>query len=156
MRLMFANLDVTERQVMQAFIVALNGQENRFSCQDHTLTQRGPLGGTPLVNGASQVGSALVIDGCTPSITGWGKAGDQFQVGNELKMLTADCNTDSGGATTLVFKPALRVSPADNAAIIVSSPKGLWMLSGPSNDWSSGAGVIFSDFTLDCVEDVLG
>ena len=70
-----------------------------------------------VVNGASQTGSTLAIDGCTADVFGWGIAGDYFNVGGELHQLTEDADTDSSGETTLTFKPALRTSPVDNAAI---------------------------------------
>ena len=84
-------------------------------------TQNGVGGGTPLVNGASQSGTALITDGWTPSITGILKAGDIIRLGgvNPIFELTADLNSDSGGHATMALNPGIpaSLSPADNASI---------------------------------------
>jgi hypothetical protein len=73
-----------------------------------------PSYGTVLVNGASQTGSSLIIDG----LTGIPSAGDTFKIAGVDKVytVTADATVTSGGAT-LSINPALASSPADNAAI---------------------------------------
>ena len=77
--------------------------------------------GTPLVNGATQTGRTLVCDGFTA-----GTAllrGDCFAFDNslyrEMHMLTADVTANGSGQATLTFTPAIRRSPADNAAILL-------------------------------------
>ena len=95
---------------------------------DH-LTPRGTGVGTPLVQGGSQTGIELITDG-------WGstqtvlKRGDLFQLGSggstHLYMVTADAVTDGGGVVTLDIIPRLRVSPANNDPLTISSPQGLW------------------------------
>ena len=107
-----------EAMLWKAFFLKCEGSAYTFNAYDPDATS--PLGawtGTPLVNGASQTGSTLAIDGCTADVFGWGMAGDYFSVGGELKQLTQDADTNGSGETTLYFKPALRSSPADNAAI---------------------------------------
>ena len=73
-----------------------------------------PSYGTVLVNGASQTGSSLVVDGltATPQI------GDVFKIAgvDKIYTLTATPTVTSGGAT-MAIAPALASSPADNAAI---------------------------------------
>jgi len=73
-----------------------------------------PNYGTVLVNGASQTGTSLVVDG----LTGAPQAGDVFKIAGVdlVYTLTADASVSSGGAT-LAINPALASSPADNAAI---------------------------------------
>lgn len=106
----------------QAFFLQLEGRYNSFNGFDpDAKTPRGVATGTPLVKGAGQTGSSLDIDGCTASLTGWMKAGDYFAVNGELKMLTADANTNGSGETTLNFKPPLRSSPADDAPLTVTN-----------------------------------
>lgn len=110
----------------------------------HTV---GALGGTPLVNGASQTGSSLVADGASNSITGWAKKGDVFTIGTagtataphavnpqnyrnttqlQQFVVTSDTNSDGSGNITLPVYPPIvtsgayqtvTISPADNAAI---------------------------------------
>jgi hypothetical protein len=106
----------------KAFFDLLEGSVNMFNGFDPDCTE--PLGsgtGTPLVNGADQTGSALSIDGCTPSVM-FLKTGDYFAVNGELKRLTADAPADGSGHAVLNFKPALRAAPADNAPITVHKP----------------------------------
>lgn len=103
----------------------------------HTL---GSMGGTPLVNGASQTGSSLVTDGWTGSNTitqgtVFTLAG-VYEVHPETKTTTSRLQqfvvtalaTASGGAATLSISPSITTSggtqtvsgsPADNAAITV-------------------------------------
>ena len=73
-----------------------------------------PVYGTVLVNGASQTGSSLVVDGLdsTPQL------GDVFKIAgvDKIYTVTATPSVSSGGAT-IAIDPALASSPADNAAI---------------------------------------
>jgi hypothetical protein len=73
-----------------------------------------PNYGTVLVNGASQTGSSLIVDGLTAAP----QAGDVFKVAgiDLVYTVTADATVSSGGAT-LAINPALDSSPADNAVI---------------------------------------
>ncbi len=73
-----------------------------------------PNYGTALVNGASQTGSSLIVDGLTAAP----QAEDQFTIAGVEKIytVTATATVSSGGAT-LSIDPALASSPADNAAI---------------------------------------
>ncbi len=131
---------------MRALVAALRSQANRVRVKVYDNPKRGAYGGTPLVAGASQTGSSLTIDGASNSITDWIKAGDYFSVDvngeHELKMATADANSDGTGNVTLNFEPALRDSPLDNAAIWVEDgtlpkPGGVFILSDPDATWSS-------------------
>jgi hypothetical protein len=73
-----------------------------------------PVYGTVLVNGGSQTGTSLVIDG----LTGTPQQGDTFTVAGIQKVytITSSVTVTSGGAT-LTITPALASSPANNAAI---------------------------------------
>ncbi len=106
----------------------------------HGNTQQGNFGGTPLVDGASQIGRSLAVDGASTGVTDWIKGGDYFQVGTELKRATADSNSDGSGDLTLNFLPRIRTSPADNAAITTTDPKGLFYLSEDGLSWSKRPG----------------
>lgn len=122
--LTFANKTKEHGRKLAAFLVSLRGRSGRFylTPPEHK-TPAGSAGGSPVVSAASQTGSTLTITGCTANKTGWLLAGDYFQVGYELKMITQDINTDASGNATLVFQPPLRTSPALNAQIVTSSPK---------------------------------
>jgi len=73
-----------------------------------------PNYGTVLVNGASQTGSSLIVDGLTAAP----QAGDVFKVAgiDKVYTVTADASLTNDDAT-LAINPALASSPADDAAI---------------------------------------
>jgi hypothetical protein len=94
-------------------IVARN--DDLFNVSSSTVTHINvPNYGTVLVNGASQTGSSLIVDGLTAAP----QAGDVFKVAgiDLVYTVTADATVSSGGAT-LAINPALDSSPADNAVI---------------------------------------
>lgn len=142
----------SEAGVILAFLVSLDGSANSFYGFDpDRKTPQGTGNGTPLVNGGSQVGSTLVTDGWANSETVL-KAGDYFQVGNELKMITEDITSDGSGNATLVFKPVLRSSPADNASIITTNPKCIMRLVDDNQaGWDTNLNSLYG-FTFSAVE----
>lgn len=78
--------------------------------------------GTPLVNGATQTGTSLITDAWTASyaipkgkFVGVSVSGLQY-----LYQTTTAVTASGAGAATLVLRPMLRASPADNAALIVN------------------------------------
>ena len=81
--------------------------------------------------GASQTGRELLTDGWTPSASGVLKKGDWVQVGTQLLRVSADVSADGSGEATIRFMPRLRSSPADNAPVVTSSPKGRFRLAEP-------------------------
>lgn len=129
----------------------LLGDPNGADAQGSAST----LPGTPLVNGGSQTGNTLVIDGCPASKTGYLKAGDYIQLGSgsssRLYKVLTDTNTNGSGQATLDIWPALRTSPSDNDSVVVSNAKGLFRLSSNIQQWEindiSSYGISF-----DCVE----
>jgi len=106
----------------QAFLLLLDGGVNTLYAYDpDRRIPRGIATGTPLVKGASQTGSSLLIDGATASITNWLMVGDYFSVNGEFKMVTSNITTNGSGEATISFKPALRSAPADNTAILLGT-----------------------------------
>ena len=107
---------------------------------NHTV---GALGGTPLVNGASQTGASLITDGWTASVTNILLKGDIFTVtgvnsvnpmskgdNGQLQqfVVTANQSSSAGGAVTIPISPSITTSgayqtvtasPADNAALTI-------------------------------------
>lgn len=131
-----------------AFLLALNGREGTFLLGDTlNTTPRGTGTGTPLVNGASQTGNTLVTDGWTAGVTGILKAGDWFQLGtgssSRLHKIVQDATSDGSGNATLEIWPRLRSSPADNAALTLSAPKGLFRLASNVRAWSIGLAQLY-------------
>ena len=153
-RMQFNNLRGDEKAELKAFLVKLNGQQHRFTLHDYSQIQRGAFGGTPLVFGAGQTGTLLQIDGCTPSITGWIKAGDYFSVDGRLKMAVADKASSVGGFLTIDFVPRIVTAPANNEPIITTAPTGTFMLANTVNGWLNDPGD-FGQFTIEAFEDIL-
>lgn len=152
--LQFPLLSAAKRAALQAFLIELNGQEHRFLLSDKSNPRRGSGGGTPLVNGASQIGTSLITDGWPTGTNGVLLKGDNFAVGGELKKCTQDVNSDGLGAATINFNPPIRFSPLDNASIDIDDPVGTFILVDPNVSWSSIPG-IFSTFSFQAMEDVL-
>jgi len=94
-------------------IVAKN--DDLFKVSSSTITHINiPSYGTVLVNGGSQTGSSLVVDGLTAAP----QAGDVFKVAGIDKVYTVTSNaTVSSGGATVAINPALASSPADNASV---------------------------------------
>jgi hypothetical protein len=152
--LTFNNLQTGDRADLQAFLTKLNGQEHRFNLHDHAYTRRGTGGGTPLVNGGSQTGASIVLDGATASVSNWLRAGDYLSFNNQLFMATSDVNSDGSGNVTVPIAPPIRTSPLDNTAVDIVAPiSGVFMLASTPS-WNNRPG-IFSTFKVDAIEDVL-
>lgn len=143
------------------FLVALRGPVGSFLLGDPLrATQKGTWQGqSPLVNGASQTGLTLAIDGLTPTTTTALK-GDLFQLGSgstaRLYMVTSSATANgSGQINALDIWPPLRGSPADNAPLTLSSPVGLFMLASNVRRWQL-QDVRTMGISLDAVEDLRG
>ena len=146
-----------EAEAWLAKLISLNGAEGSFLLGDTAnKTARGTATGTPLVKGASQVGYDLITDGWTNSVTGILKAGDWLQLGAgstaRLYKVMADANSNGSGEATLTLWPKLRSSPADNAALVISSPMGRFMLASDI-DWSIDEAKVYG-LTFQGVEDL--
>lgn len=111
------------------FLSELAGEAGRFYAGD--LFRTAPLGsaksapGTPLVNGASQTGRVVTIDGAPASATGYLLRGDYAawdlpSGGRSMHKVTADANSNGSGEVSLSLFPPLRESPADNAPVLIS------------------------------------
>jgi|TARA_Y100000310_G_scaffold133594_2_gene132588 hypothetical protein len=138
---------------VMAFVAAQRGEYESFSIVLPTLsTPQGTASGTPLVNGASQTGSSLITDGWANSELVL-KAGDVFTVAgnNKVYMVTADGTSDGSGNLTLSISPSLVESPANNAALTVTSVPFTVALSNPVQEFALRPGVFF-DFEVDMAE----
>tara|TARA_R100000655_G_scaffold40680_1_gene76456 strand:+ start:1559 stop:2179 length:621 start_codon:yes stop_codon:yes gene_type:complete len=124
-----------------AFLVSLRGRFGTFTLGDPVgATPRGSAGGTPLVNGASQTGGTLNIDGCTASQTGWLKAGDYIQLGSgggaTLHKVLADADSNGSGQVALDIWPFIRTAPSDNATVVVTNTIGRFRLADNEQNWN--------------------
>lgn len=136
-----------------AFLTALRGRYGTFWLPAYlTTSPQGAGGGTPIVDGGGQTGSALDISGGPLSTTAWLKAGDFLQVGNELKMALADTDTDGSGDATIDIYPPIRTSPTAGASVTISNPNGLFRLMDNTRKWSAEPNAIFSGITIHAIE----
>jgi P22 coat protein - gene protein 5 len=131
------------------------GYEGWYLDQNLRTHTVGPLGGSPVVNGAAQTGSNLITNGWTAAAANRLKKGDVFTIAgvNAVNpqnqqdtgalrqfVVTADVNSDGAGNATIPISPAITVtgpfatvtaSPANAAAITVlgaantKTPQGL-------------------------------
>lgn len=133
-----------EAEEWVSFLVQLKGFEGTFLLGDPSgATPRGSASsapGTPVVNGASQTGGSLSIDGLPASATGYLKAGDYIQLGGgsgaTLHKVLKDVDSNTSGEATLDVYPSIRTAPSDNASVIVSNAKGVFRLSSNDTQWS--------------------
>lgn len=132
-----------------AFLLALNGMEGTFLLgQPLNTAPRGVGTGTPLVNGASQSGKTLVTDGWSNSVTGILQPGDIFQLGSgstsRLHQITQRADSNGSGQATLDIWPRLRSAPADNAALTITNPRGVFRLASNDREWAIEVGGIYT------------
>jgi hypothetical protein len=130
------------------FLLALRGRSGTFYLGDSAAkTPRGVATGTPVVNGAGQTGKSLATRGWTISITGILKAGDYLQVGSgatkRLYKNLTDANSDGSGNATFDIFPRLRESPADGAAITLSTTQGTFRLQDNARSWDIDEALIY-------------
>lgn len=119
--------EAMSRSVWQQLLGFFNYHKGRYSTFTLTLpsslaTPLGAGGGTPLVAGGSQTGSTVTTDGW-PNGTVVLKAGDFVQFAGNTKVygVTQDITSNGSGEATISIDPQLLSSPADNAAITISS-----------------------------------
>lgn len=141
--LTFSNRGKQEARILNAFKTSMLGESGRFTMSPPDLDNQG-LGVSGLVNGAGQTGRQVATDGW-PNNTAILKIGDYIQIGNELKMVTADANSNGTGQATINFTPPLRKATVNNAIINASTPKAVFYLSGgTSGNWTVKAPYIYT------------
>lgn len=144
-----------------AWLKALRGGAN--TCLIGDPHRRDPEGtakdypGSPLVNGASQTGGTLVIDGAPVSQTGWLLEGDWIQLGtgsdSRIYMVVEDVTTTSGGAASISISPELRSSPADNAVVYTADTVCICRLTDSNPEWTVHADH-FHEIEFEAIEDL--
>ena len=128
----------------RAFLISLRGRYGTFYGFDpDQKTLLGTATGTILVNGASQTGNTLAVDGVSAS--GTILRGTYIQVGTYLYLVVEDATANGSGEASLTIEPALRESPSNNAGVTVTNPKCVMRLTEDSVVW---AGDRTSNITL--------
>ena len=92
-----------------AFFLSLRGRRGTFKLGDQDKkTIQGTATGTILVNGASQTGNQVALDGFANSTNNVFKAGDYIQINSYLYMVIEDVNSNGSGEANVKIEPALR------------------------------------------------
>ena len=124
-----------------AFFVSLRGRRGTFKLGDQDRkTIQGTATGTVRVNGASQTGNQVALDGFTASRANVFKAGDYIQINSYLYMVIEDVNADGSGEANVKIEPALRsgIETINNDdAVIYSSTTTLMRLDNNEFQWDT-------------------
>lgn len=142
-----------------AFLLSLKGQVGTFLLGDpNCVNAQGSASvtpGTPMVNGASQTGGSLNLDGLPANATGYLLPGDYIQLGSagsaSLYKVLTQVDSNASGQATIDIWPNLRSSPADNALVVVSNTKGRFRLRTNVQQWQINE-ISSYGITFDCVE----
>ena len=119
-RLLDAHLSSLRGHVGVTMIKDTAHQNALLNSAGLTCDQEGAYGNTLPINGA-------------PANTLFAKAGDRFQIGNQLLKLTEDATADATGRATLRVQPEIR-KPIDlGEPLITSNPKGAFRIESPAS-----------------------
>lgn len=153
--LQFNNLFGDDRAEMQAFLVALEGQKNRFDMYDHAFTRRGTGSQSGWTSAASSGNTLNLTRGTGAALTV--KAGDYVgfsTAGTEHQLFMATADATSSGTTSIAISVAPTIRSLNTAqAVELATPSGRFIMTN-SAAWDTQPG-IYSSFTLEAVEDVL-
>jgi hypothetical protein len=123
----------------------LDGNTGR-SIGDYMDVVYASLSRCPLVAGAGQTGTSLVVYSLPTSTPDLLSVGDQFEIvtsrGSELKIVTAPVDGDAGSGGLIRFVPPLRGTVADNSPIILQTPMSRYVSVGQVPEWSNEPGFV--------------
>jgi hypothetical protein len=108
-------------------------------------------------DGIAQTGGALYLKGLPASTNGLLLQGDPAEIitgsTSQLVRTRSPLNSDAAGLGYFEFEPPLRISPSDNAAVIIHNPMCRMMMESNVNGWTDRLGG-FADLEFTAVEDV--
>ena len=124
-----------------AFLMSLRGRRGTFKIGDQDRkTIQGVATGTILVNGASQTGNAINLDGFAVSTSNVFKAGDYIQINSYLYMVSANVNSNGSGEATVYVEPSLRSGIEtinDNTTVIYTNTTTIMRLDTNDLNWDT-------------------
>ena len=143
--------------VWLAFLMSLRGRRGTFKIghQDRKTIQ-GVATGMILVNGASQTGNAINLDGFANSTNNVFKAGDYIQINSYLYMISADVNSNSSGEATVYVEPSLRSGIEvinDNTTVIYTNTTTVMRLDSNELNWDTNNVSVYG-ISFACSEDL--
>ena len=127
--------------VVLAFLLQLRGRRGTFKLGDQDRkTIQGVATGTIRVNGASQTGNQVALDGFANSTSNVFKAGDYIQIGSYLYMVTEDVTSNGSGEANVRIEPALRQgieTIADDATVTYTNTTTIMRLDSNETGWDT-------------------
>ena len=140
-----------------AFLMSLRGRRGTFKIGDQDRkTIQGVATGTILVNGASQTGNAINLDGFANSTNNVFKAGDYIQINSYLYMISANVNSNSSGEATVYVEPSLRSGIEvinDNTTVIYTNTTTVMRLDSNELNWDTNKVSVYG-ISFACSEDL--
>ncbi len=123
-----------------AFFLGLHGRAGTFLFGDpNGKAPRGSALGSPVVDGAAQVGVTLATKGWTADETGVLLSGDYIRLGTgasaRLHKVLVQADSDGSGEVTLDIWPNLRESPGDSQTIFLDDTVSVFRLSSNITQW---------------------
>ena len=124
-----------------SFLMSLRGRRGTFKLGDQDRkTIQGTATGTVRVNGASQTGNAINLDGFTASRANVFLAGDYIQINSYLYMVSANVTANGSGEATVYVEPSLRTGIEainDNTTVVYSNTTTLMRLDNNELNWDT-------------------
>ena len=124
-----------------SFLMSLRGRRGTFKLGDQDRkTIQGTATGTVRVNGASQTGNSINLDGFTASRANVFLAGDYIQINSYLYMVSANVTANGSGEATVYVEPSLRTGIEainDNTTVIYSNTTTVMRLDTNFTNWDS-------------------
>lgn len=139
-----------------AFLMRLRGGVNKCRLYDpyRPLRGAGGLASTVNINAAAVAGATtIVLKNMVASQASSLKADDMFGIGENLYLVTSDASSDAGGLTSVSFLPPLRVAVAEDDAVNLLNPTGLFTLTSGLEGLSASHSGFSSQLTLKFMED---
>lgn len=133
-------LSHSEARSVEAFLIGLKGRSGTFTFGHPLHTHSG----TFALNAATAVRDETISVVTTDSVS----AGNYFQLGNYLYMITEDI---SSGTSDIDIQPPMREVIASGTALDFTLPKSTWRLAANDVGWSTDAASLYG-FTIPCVE----
>lgn len=147
----------TEADDWAAFFIKCKGTYGTFTFGNaFRKTLQGSASGSVLVNGADQTGNTLNVDGLSNNLAVAFNNYDHFSLtigsASRLKICVANSSSNGSGQAALTIYPAIvaGASPADNAALTLTSATGTFRLAEPVT-FDIGLAKIYG-FSFTCIE----
>jgi len=141
-------LTYAQAREWEAFFISLRGRRGTFLMGNPLVTAPQGTVSTAVLSGAASANdTSITVDGMTSGDTIL--AGDYFQLDNHLYMAVEDTTFTTSG--DIVFEPPLKAAQADDTALTLANPKGLWRMTSDQFGWNINNASIYG-FTFACVE----